>query len=105
VQDKADAKLTVTELIRKKHAALTNHEYLDKAFDFYGMSFRLQGHEKTKLAKGLVITHLSHENATLKEQTEQLRQEIDAIQMILEAAQDSELDAKTKYQAVVFERD
>jgi hypothetical protein len=33
-----------------------------------------------------VITHLSHENSTLKQQAEQLRQEIDTIQLILEAA-------------------
>ena len=55
VSTKADAKLNLSELIRKKYTALTNSEYLDKTFDFYGMSFRLSGHEKKKIAKNLVI--------------------------------------------------
>jgi len=66
VQAKADAKLTLTDMIKKRHADLANSGFLDRSFDFYGMSFRLQSHEKNKIAKNLVITQLAEENSNLR---------------------------------------
>jgi ubiquinone/menaquinone biosynthesis C-methylase UbiE len=52
---KEDAKLTVSEIIKKKYGDMTNMDYLDRTFDFYNISFRLQSHEKRKIAKSAIV--------------------------------------------------
>ena len=57
---KEDARQTVTDIIKKKYASMTNCEYLERDFDFYGMTFRLQAHEKKKIAKNTVFSAMGN---------------------------------------------
>lgn len=41
VMSREDAKLTVSDIIKKKYATMTNCEYLERDFDFYALTFRL----------------------------------------------------------------
>lgn len=55
---KEDARVSVPEALRRKYASMTNADYLNEVFDFYGITLRLQAHEKKKIAKNLVLNHL-----------------------------------------------
>jgi cell shape-determining protein MreC len=91
---KEDAKLSVTELIARKYDVLINNQYLDHTFDFYGMSFRLQAHERKKIAKNKALNVLLSQKENLSNQVEQLMQEIDSLKFLLSVAEESELKAK-----------
>jgi hypothetical protein len=45
-------------MIGQKYATLTNGQYLDKAFDFYSSGIRLQAHERTKIARSVILRNI-----------------------------------------------
>jgi hypothetical protein len=58
------------------------------------MSFRLQAHERKKIAKNKALNVLLSQKENLSNQVEQLMQEIDSLKFLLSVAEESELKAK-----------
>jgi chromosome segregation ATPase len=94
---KEDAKLTVSDIIRKKYGDINNIEYLDRSFDFYNISFRLQAHEKRKIAKAAIVKYLEEDRDRLQAQNVQLLSEIELLKSLTSQAHDVEIEAKTEY--------
>ena len=47
--------MSLNGIIDTKYASMTNHQYLDPLFDFYSAGIRLQAHERTKIARSMVM--------------------------------------------------
>jgi hypothetical protein len=84
VATKEDAKLSVTELLRRKYIDMTNNGYLDETFDFYSVTLRLQAHERKKIAKNSVLIKLEEEKKKLEEKNKRLEEEMDNLRYMLE---------------------
>jgi hypothetical protein len=81
---------------------MTNAKYLDQTFDFYGGGIRLQAHERTKIARSIVMKQMEIDVEKEAEKAQLLENEIDALQLLVGQAQASELKAKEEmWEAVI----
>lgn len=73
------ARLSLDGLIDSKYATMTNSQYLDATFDFYGAGIRLQAHERTKIARSIVMKQMEREVSDEIDRAQLLESEIDAL--------------------------
>jgi hypothetical protein len=77
------AKASLDTIIGERYKTLTNGPFLDKTFDFFGIGIRLQGHERTKIAKSVVFINYENERVTNLDRIKQLEDEVEMMSTMI----------------------
>lgn len=99
------ARASLDTIIAERYKTLTNGPFLHGVFDFYGIGIRLQGHERTKIAKSIVFQSYEGERELNLERIKQLEDEVDMLADMLTDSRDLEAQARKDLDSEILARE